>query len=68
MQVLRDISHIGDILAIPLFLISIIYFYQIKNKTFIEYILLLFTISGFILDIIFTIVYFKNKRINKRVL
>jgi hypothetical protein len=59
-QIIRDISHIGDILAIPLFLIAIIYFYQIKNKSIIEYILLLFATSGFILDVLFTIQYFNS--------
>jgi hypothetical protein len=59
-QIIRDISHIGDILAIPLFFIAIIYFYQIKNKSIIEYILLLFATSGLILDVLFTIQYFNS--------
>jgi len=51
----KNISHIGDIIAIPFFYLLIIYFYNIKNKNLLEYILLLFSISGFILDILFTI-------------
>jgi hypothetical protein len=61
MPFIQNISHIGDILAIPLFFIAIIYFYRIKHKSFIEYILLLFVTSGFILDIIFTLQFILNK-------
>jgi len=51
---MENISHIGDILAIPFFLILFIYFYQLKNKTLLENILMLFALSGFILDVFFT--------------
>jgi hypothetical protein len=47
--------HYGDILAIPFFILLSVYFYKIKNKTFIEYILFIFAIGGTIVDIIFTI-------------
>ena len=57
----NNISHIGDICAIPLFGISIIYFYNIKNKTILENILLYFNISGFLLDIIFTYQFLSKK-------
>lgn len=50
-------SHYGDILAIPFFALLVIYFYNIENKTIIEYILLLFSISGFILDILYTYIF-----------
>lgn len=50
----KNISHYGDILAIPFFALLIIYLYSIKNKSVIEYILLFFSISGFILDILYT--------------
>lgn len=53
-KIKEHISHIGDILAIPLFGLLVIYFYRIKNKTIMEYILFLFSISGFVLDSIFT--------------
>lgn len=52
-----DISHYGDILAIPFFLLLVVYFYKKKNRTDIENILLLFSIAGLILDIIFTSIY-----------
>jgi hypothetical protein len=51
-------SHYGDIIAIPFFLVLSMYFIRIKKKTILEYILLIFSISGFILDIIYTIIYF----------
>lgn len=56
----EHISHIGDIFAIPLFALLVIYFYKIKNKTIVEYILFLFSISGLILDSIFTYNYISN--------
>ena len=33
------------------------YFYNIKQKTFLEYVLLLFSISGFVLDIFYTYIF-----------
>ncbi len=51
---IQTLSHIGDILAIPFFLLLTIYFYQLKNKTLLEYVLLLFALSGFVLDSLFT--------------
>ena len=58
---IRNLSHYGDILAIPFFLGLSIYFYKIKNKTFFEYILYIFSISGFLLDSYFTYIFYKNK-------
>jgi hypothetical protein len=58
-----NLSHYGDMLAIPLFALAAIYFYNIKHKTLTEYILLLFSILGLVLDIFFTYEYLNN--INK---
>lgn len=55
-----NISHYRDILAIPLFGLLINYFYNIKNKSIIEYILFLFSIAGFVLDIVFTYMFLNN--------
>ena len=52
---MRNISHYGDIIAVPFFALLSFYFYQIEEKTDLEYILFFFSISGFILDIIYTI-------------
>lgn len=58
----NNLSHYGDIIAIPFFAMLVIYFYNIQNKSTIEYILLLFSISGFLLDIIYTYLFlFKHK-------
>ena len=54
---IKNFSHYGDILAIPLFALLVIYFYNIEDKSTIEYILLLFSISGFILDILYTYIF-----------
>ena len=52
-----NISHYGDILAIPFFALLIIYFYNIKKKSQIEYVFFYFSISGFVLDILYTIIF-----------
>jgi hypothetical protein len=57
---IKKISHYGDILAIPFFALLAIYFYNIEHKTTIEYILLLFSISGFLLDIFFTYIFLSH--------
>ena len=54
---ISNLNHYGDILAIPFFGLLIYYFYTIENKTPLEYILFLFSISGFILDIVYTYIY-----------
>lgn len=55
------LCHYGDILAIPFFLLLIIYFYNKKNKNCIEYLLFIFGIVGFILDIFYTYIFFKQQ-------
>ena len=55
---ISNLDHYGDILAIPFFLLLSFYFYKKKNKTIIEYILLIFSIGGAIADIIFTVNFF----------
>jgi hypothetical protein len=51
---IKNGSHIGDILAIPFFALLVIYFYNIPHKSIIEYILFYFSISGFVLDSLYT--------------
>jgi hypothetical protein len=55
---IKNISHYGDILAIPFFALLVIYFYNIKNKSILEYVLLCFSICGFILDILYSYIFF----------
>jgi len=51
---LHSMSHWGDLLAIPGFALLIYYFYNLEEKTILEYLLLLFSITALILDILFT--------------
>ena len=56
----KNFSHYGDILAIPFFALLVIYFYNIEEKSIIEYVLLFFSISGFILDILYTYIFLSH--------
>ena len=63
---IKNCSHYGDILAIPFFALLVIYFYNIKHKSTMEYVLLCFSISGFILDILYTYIFlshYKSSRV-----
>jgi hypothetical protein len=60
------LTHIGDILATPFFILLSIYFYRIENKSPLEYILFLFSISCFIIDFTFSYFYMTGKIKNKR--
>lgn len=55
------LSNYGDVLAIPLFALLTFYFYGIENKSYLEYLLYAFAISGFILDSAFTYTFFSSK-------
>jgi hypothetical protein len=59
---LNNISHYGDILAIPFFALLMKYFYDIENKSHIEMLLFAFSILGFILDIIYTYIFIYHKK------
>ncbi len=60
-NITKNISHIGDLIAIPFFGVLIYYFYNKREKTIIENILFLFSIGGLIADLFFTYLYFKRK-------
>jgi hypothetical protein len=51
-------SHVGDILAIPFFALSLKYFYEKKNKNNLEKVLLLFSLVGLFADTAFTLKHF----------
>ena len=51
---IKNISRYGDMVAIPLFALLVYYFYSIENKSTIEYVLYAFSISGVILDTLYT--------------
>lgn len=54
---IKNFSHYGDILAIPFFALLVIYFYNIKNKSILEYVLFCFSICGFIRYFIFLYIF-----------
>ncbi len=58
MKLNNNLAHYGDLLAIPFFLITFIYFYQLKNKTPLEYCLMLFMFITLNADILFSFIYF----------
>lgn len=58
---INNLIHYGDILAIPFFVLLIYYFIIKKNKTKIEYVLLLFSIGGLIADVYFSYNFLFNK-------
>jgi len=53
----NNLTHIGDILALPFFILLSIYFYNLENKTPLEYLLFLFSISCFLIDVAFSYFY-----------
>lgn len=55
---IQNSSHYGDVLAIPFFALLVNYFYSIECKSILEYLLLWFSISGFVLDIVYTYIFF----------
>ena len=55
-----NIVHYADMLAIPFFLVLTIYLFN-KKRTFIENLLLLFAISGLVLDIYFSYNFINNE-------
>jgi len=62
---INNLSHYGDILAIPFFALLSIYFYNIENRSVLENILFLFSIAGFVLDILYTYIFYrKGKKTN----
>jgi hypothetical protein len=57
----ENLSHYGDILAIPFFALLSFYFYNIEEKSPLEYLLFAFSLSGFILDIFYTHLFLRKK-------
>ena len=57
----NNLAHYGDLLAIPCFLITFIYFYQLQNKTLLENLLMVFIFITFIADIFFSILFLTTK-------
>lgn len=60
-NIIKNASHYGDILAIPFFALLAMYFYNIQQKSIIEYVLFYFSISGFVLDILYTYIFLSRR-------
>jgi len=58
---LNKLAHYGDILAIPFFIITFVYFYQLQEKTLLENLIMLFIFICFIMDVLFTFIYMYTK-------
>ena len=53
-RISNSLTHIGDMVAVPFFLLLSIYFYYIENKTNLEYLLFVFSLSCFFIDVTFS--------------
>ena len=58
MNLPKNLSHYGDLFAIPFFFITFMYFYRIENKTPLENLIMLFIIICLVGDIFFTALFF----------
>jgi hypothetical protein len=54
---LDKLCHYGDIVAIPFFALLVFYFSRISDRTSFEDILLFFSVSGLILDVVYTYIF-----------
>lgn len=54
---IHNLSNYADILAVPCFGVLSIYFYNINNKTILEKALFLFSVMGFVLDILYSYIF-----------
>lgn len=61
-NILKNLVHYGDILAIPFFALLVFYFYHIENKSVFEYILFYFSISGVVIDLFFTYLFLTHSK------
>ena len=61
-NIIKNASHYGDILAIPFFALLAMYFYNIQQKSVIEYVLFYFSISGFLLDSLYTYTFLSMRK------
>ena len=53
----NKLAHYGDLIAIPFFIITLYYFYLIKNKSILEWIIIWFALVGLVGDIMFTLIF-----------
>ncbi len=58
---LNKLAHYGDLLAIPFFIISLLYFYQIENKSLLEMGIMVFLFIALLFDTFCSILFFAKK-------
>jgi hypothetical protein len=58
---INNLVHYGDLLAIPFFGLSTFYFLNKDKKNYTEYLLLVFSIAGLLLDIFFTYLFYQQQ-------
>lgn len=58
----NKLTHIGDMIAVPFFVLLSMYFYNLENKTPLENLLFLFSVSCFLIDITFSYFYIIGKK------
>jgi len=61
-NIINNLSHYGDILAIPFFALLAVYLYDLQKKSILEYILFGFAIAGLVLDIWYTYIFLSRNR------
>jgi hypothetical protein len=59
---MENIIHYSDILAIPFFIVLIVYIASKPKKTMMEYIILCFGIVGFCCDVLFSVYFLFYKK------
>jgi hypothetical protein len=62
LKINNALAHYGDMLAIPGFFLTFMYFARIPNRTLLETVLMLFMLIAFICDILFTIIYLQTAK------
>ena len=57
----NTLAHYGDMLAIPFFILTLYYFYQIEQKTLLETTIMCFIVAGLACDVLFTFIFLTTK-------
>lgn len=58
---LNKVAHYGNLFAIPFFIITLIYFYKINNKTLLEYAIMIFILIALLFDVYCSILFLSKK-------
>jgi hypothetical protein len=58
---LSKLAHYGDLIAIPFFIISVFYFYQIEHKSLLEIGIMVFLLIALVFDVYCSILFLSKK-------